>query len=146
MIVRQLCDQPSPELIHGLADFEAAFRYPLGPGRFFRISHGDDYPRFFRAMGEAACFLAEHQGRVVDTVGMAVRRLLLPDGMERPIRAALCLARAAGLPALFVSIAEVDAAALGAALEPLDRVVAPATVFGVGLEPGFAWNVNSSEI
>jgi hypothetical protein len=316
MIVRQLCDRPSPELSRALAEFESSFRYPLGPGRFFRISHGDDYPRFFRAMGEAACFIAEHQGRVVGAVGTAVRSLLLPDGTERSvgyvgdlkvapearislaflqlvwaaqkwllsrvdggfgvvmdgtavlptaymgraglpgvrelakvivlripcpeafvgpdddryrteeepaarcyrtlsrgryaspggtpaersltppvwlmrpdglacgrledtrrakrltddagaemvsghlaafafrsveagvdlIRAALRRARAAGLPALFVAVAPADAAALGDALRPLAPVVAPATVFGVGLDIGFPWNVNSSEI
>jgi hypothetical protein len=62
------------------------------------------------------------------------------------IRAALPRARAAGLPALFVAVAEADAAALGDALQPLAPVVAPATVFGVGLDIGFPWNINSSEI
>jgi hypothetical protein len=82
MIVRQLSEQPEPELARALAEFETVFSYPLGPGRSFRISHGDDYPRFFRAMGEAACFVAENQGRVLGTVGAAVRELLLPDGSE----------------------------------------------------------------
>ena len=45
-----------------LARFEEQFTYPLGPGRTLRISHGDDYPRFFRAIGDAACFVAERSG------------------------------------------------------------------------------------
>jgi hypothetical protein len=66
-----------------LAQFEAQFTYPLGPERFFRISHGDDYPRFFRAMGEAACFVALRQGDVLGTLGASLRRLLAPSGRER---------------------------------------------------------------
>jgi hypothetical protein len=84
MTVHRLSGPPGPALARALAEFEAAFRYPLGPGRSFGIRHGDDYPRFFRAMGEAACFVAEEEGRVVGAVGVAVRRLLLPDGTERP--------------------------------------------------------------
>ena len=58
-----------------MEEFEAAFSYPLGPGRRFRISHGDDYSRFYRSMGEARCFLLEDRGRVVGALGVAVRRL-----------------------------------------------------------------------
>jgi hypothetical protein len=84
VIVHRLCGPPSAELARALSAFETQFTYPLGPGRFFRISHGDDYPRFFRAIGEAACFVAEDQGRILGTLGTAVRRLALPDGSERP--------------------------------------------------------------
>jgi hypothetical protein len=83
MIVHQLCGPPAPALAQALASFEEQFSYPLGPGRSFRISHGEDYPRFFRAIGEARCFVAEQEGRVVGALGVAVRRLLLPDGSER---------------------------------------------------------------
>jgi hypothetical protein len=55
----------------------------LGPGKFFRISHGEDYTLFFRAQGEGACFIAEHEGRVVGALGTAIRRLWMPDGTER---------------------------------------------------------------
>ena len=64
MIVHELHGPPAPELARALAEFEAGFTYPLGPGRTFHICHGDDYPCFFRAMGEAACFVAEQKGRV----------------------------------------------------------------------------------
>jgi hypothetical protein len=69
-----------------------------------------------------------------------------PEAGADLIRAALRLGRAAGLPALFAAVAEADTAALVRALGPLEVVLGPATVFGVGLSPGFAWNVNSSEL
>jgi hypothetical protein len=56
----------SSALVKALADFEAPFTYPLGPGKFFRITHGEDYTLFFRAMGNEACFIAEEaRGRMV---------------------------------------------------------------------------------
>jgi hypothetical protein len=84
MIVHRLCASPSPELARALDRFEEQFRYPLGPGRFFRIVHGDDYPRFFRAMGEGVCFVAEREERVLGVIGAALRILAMPDGEERP--------------------------------------------------------------
>src|SRR4029077_10210784 len=83
MTLHALRDRPSSELARALAEFDSRFSYPLGPGRSFRISHGEDYPRFFRAMGEAACFVAERQGEVLGTIGCALRRVLSPDGRER---------------------------------------------------------------
>ncbi len=80
MIMHQLREAPDPELSAALEAFEKQFRYPLGPGRFFRIDHGADYPRFFRAMGTACCFVAARDGRVVGALGAALRSLLLPDG------------------------------------------------------------------
>jgi hypothetical protein len=74
-----LHDAPPPELARALAAFETQFVYPLGPGRSFRIDHGDDYARFFRAMGEAVCCVAQRDG-VLGTLGAAVRCLLHPDG------------------------------------------------------------------
>src|SRR5262249_24261001 len=64
------------------ADFETQFTYPLGPGRTFRISHGDDYPRFFRAMGQAASLVVADGDKVLGVLGVAVRPLLLPEGKE----------------------------------------------------------------
>ncbi len=80
MIVHALRDPPPPHLADALAAFEAQFVYPLGPGRSFRISHGVDYPRFFRAMGDARSFVAEKDGRVLGTLGVSLRNLILPDG------------------------------------------------------------------
>ena len=83
MKVRQISSPPDPALTRALAEFEAPFTYPLGPGKFFRISHGEDFTLFFRAQGTAACFIAEKKGRVVGALGTAMRRLWLPDGTDR---------------------------------------------------------------
>jgi hypothetical protein len=76
---------PSAELARKLAAFEEQFVYALGPGRHFRITHGDDYPRFFRAMGEAVVLVVERDGRVAGTLAVVVRRLVLPDGSSRSV-------------------------------------------------------------
>jgi hypothetical protein len=85
MNVHPLQALPPPDLACALELFEEQFCYPLGPGRFFRISHGEDYPRFFRAMGESACFVAEREGRILGVMCAALRRLVLPGGEERPV-------------------------------------------------------------
>src|SRR5437867_9963421 len=82
MTLHILREAPDDKLSAALAEFELQFTYPLGPGRTFRISHGDDYPRFFRAMGEAVSFVVTNQDCVLGTLGVAIRRLLLPDGFE----------------------------------------------------------------
>ena len=83
LTMHHLSGPPSLDLAGKLAAFEEQFIYPLGPGRHFRITHGEDYPRFFRAMGEAVCFVVEQEDRVAGTLGMAIRRLILPDGTSR---------------------------------------------------------------
>src|SRR5437879_313968 len=72
MNLHALTTAPSNELAEALAHFEAQFSYPLGPGRSFRISHGNDYAHFFRALGEAVCFVAESEGVVIGTLGAAI--------------------------------------------------------------------------
>ena len=83
MTVHRLETTPPPDLGLALATFEAQFSYPLGPTSAFRISHGDDYCRFFRAIGRAACFVAEDRGEVLGTVAVVIRRLGRPDGSEQ---------------------------------------------------------------
>ena len=85
MRVHQISAPPSPALAEALAEFEAHFTYPLGVGKYFRISHGEDYTRFFRAQGNGVCFIAEHQSRVVGALGTAIRQLRMPDGTEQPV-------------------------------------------------------------
>ncbi|MFG2632233.1 hypothetical protein [Streptomyces sp. NPDC048473] len=80
--VRTLQGPPSSELAAALEVFEEQFTYPLGSDGTFRISHAPDYPRFFRAMGECAVFVAEREGQVHGTLGAALRRLRSPDGRE----------------------------------------------------------------
>ena len=85
MIVHRLRGHPEPALARSLAAFEAQFRYPLGPGRTFSIEHGEDYPRFFRAIGDAMCFAAAQDGTVRGTLGAAIRTLRFPDASQRPV-------------------------------------------------------------
>jgi hypothetical protein len=80
MNVHVLTGAPSPDLAGALARFEEQFTYPLGTARSFRISHGDDYLRFFHAVGDAACFVAERGGDVVGVLALAVTRLGTPEG------------------------------------------------------------------
>jgi hypothetical protein len=113
-------------------------------------------PAWLQALDGAAV------GRLEDT--RQAKRLIADDGAEllsahlacfafaRPDAGAALLhaarARAAGigLPALFVCVAPTDAPALTAALALPGVVVAPATVYGVGLDAGPDWNFNTSEI
>lgn len=67
----------------GFAAFERRFSYPFGPGRRFRIDHGSDCLRFFRASGTAVRFLAEADGEVLGTLTATIRRLREPGGRER---------------------------------------------------------------
>src|SRR5436190_11696666 len=85
MKVHQVSGTLPPALARALAEFEAPFTYPLGPGKFFRISHGEDYTLFFRAQGKGCCFIAEDHGRVAGVLGTAIRTLWLPDGTERTV-------------------------------------------------------------
>lgn len=63
-----------------LSDFERQFDYPLGEeGRFF-ISHGEDYTRFFRAMGDATCLVAKDGADIVGTLAVTARHLATPAG------------------------------------------------------------------
>jgi hypothetical protein len=86
MTVHALHEAPGPPLADALAEFERQFVYPLGPARSFRIEHGRDYPRFYRAIGDGRCFVCEENRRVRGVVSVAIRPVLLADG--RPVPAA----------------------------------------------------------
>lgn len=81
----RLNDSPEASLSVALASFEGKFTYPLGETSRFRISHGDDYPRFFCAIGNAACFVAMDDGAVVGTIAVALRCLRDPTGQEQQV-------------------------------------------------------------
>ncbi len=85
MKIRCFTKTPPPEMARALIRFERQFRYPLGPGQFFTIAHGEDYPRFYRAMGEGASFVAERDGNILGAIGAARRRLALPGGGVKDI-------------------------------------------------------------
>lgn len=62
------------------------------------------------------------------------------------LEAALAGAAQNGLQHLFVAVPVGDVAAFVTHFGELVDVVAPATVFGTGLAPGWPWNINTSEI
>lgn len=80
MKIQEVRTQPNSKLSAALEAFESEFRYPLGTDSWFRISHGDDYTRFFRAIGEARCFIATSGEHVVGTITSTICRLRQPGG------------------------------------------------------------------
>jgi hypothetical protein len=81
--ILRLTDSPAPALSAALQSFEREFTYPLGTSRRFHVSHGDDYLRFFRAIGRAHCFVAEDGGTVFGTIAVVLRKVGMPDGTEQ---------------------------------------------------------------
>jgi len=67
-----------------LAEFEREFRYPLGPQRSFRVSHGEDYGAFVRALGVGATFVVADGDRVLGAMSVAQRELRTPVGDCEP--------------------------------------------------------------
>lgn len=85
MNLHTIRNKPSPRLAAALTEFEQQFSYPLGPGTAFRIDHGHDYPRFYRAMGKNACFVAERSGEILGVLSAAQRTLSLPCGHRKEV-------------------------------------------------------------
>lgn len=77
---------PDPKVAEQLERFEGQFHYPLGQHGWFRISHGSDYTRFFRAIGEARCFVARRDSEVTGVISVSRPTLYGPNG--EPIEAA----------------------------------------------------------
>lgn len=80
MKIHALDSQPARELSAALEQFESQFRYPLGGEAWFRISHGEDYTRFFRAVGTARCFVATSGDEVIGTITSTICQLRRPGG------------------------------------------------------------------
>ncbi len=84
MHIHRFEEAPPVGVASALDQFERQFKYPLGVGRSFHISHGEDYPRFFRAIGgtgAGASFVAEsNNGEILGTLGVALRAVQLPGG------------------------------------------------------------------
>lgn len=81
MILHRLNTRIPEGMGAALAAFEREFSYPLGASGRFRISHGEDYLPFFRAMGEAELLLLEEAGAVQGVLAR-VRRVLERRGGE----------------------------------------------------------------
>ena len=84
MKIHCLTAPPPADLAGALAEFEKEFRYPLGPSDTFSISHGEDYTRFFRSMGEAHVFLAIIADEIAGALAAISRNVLLADGTSIP--------------------------------------------------------------
>ncbi len=84
MKIHRITEGPTVEMARSLTRFEREFRYPLGQSESFSISHGDDYPRFFRSMGQASIYLAEISGDIVGSLAVVHRTILSADGSEIP--------------------------------------------------------------
>jgi len=75
---------PPPELARALVGFEKEFHYPLGPSASFSISHGEDYTRFFRSMGNTRIYLAEIGDEIVGSLAVVERVIDLSNGTSIP--------------------------------------------------------------
>ncbi len=84
MKIHRITGPPPPDLARKLAEFEREFVYPLGSSDSFTISHGEDYPLFFRGMGNARVHLAEISGAIVGAQAAVDRMVSLADGSEIP--------------------------------------------------------------
>ena len=84
MHIHRFENAPPAGIASALERFERQFTYPLGVDRSFHVSHGEDYPRFFRAIGGTGAgvsFVAEGEGgEILGTLGAALRPMQLPGG------------------------------------------------------------------
>ncbi|NQZ57313.1 MAG: hypothetical protein HRT88_07565 [Lentisphaeraceae bacterium] len=67
-------------IIDEMHEFERSFQYPLGEAGSFRISHGEDYGRFFRSIGKCRIYLARQDGNKVLGSLAVVQRPLKQKG------------------------------------------------------------------
>ena len=80
MKLHRFTDEVPAATGRALAEFEREFSYPLGPSEHFRISHGEDYLPFFRAIGEPVLLAMEDAGKIVGGIARVRRRLDLRHG------------------------------------------------------------------
>lgn len=73
-----------------LEEFEREFTYPLGTGCRFRISHGEDYLGFFRAMGEATLVTVSGGGKIAGSLARVRRHLVLRTAPDAEARTSPC--------------------------------------------------------
>ena len=85
MTVTVLTGDPDARLAAAIARFEPEFSYPLGSDARFHVAHDGDGWRFFQALGEGACAVAEDGGRVLGILGAALRTAAMPDGGSLPL-------------------------------------------------------------
>jgi hypothetical protein len=94
MKLHRYTDEVPPDMGKALAEFEREFSYPLGPSERFRISHGEDYLPFFKAIGEPVLLAMEDNAKIVGGIARVRRRLELRrdegGGIEESVAHYLC--------------------------------------------------------
>jgi hypothetical protein len=80
MTLHHLTADLSPDFAPAFARFEREFTYPLGPDTRFRISHGQSYLPFFRAMGQADISVIGQGQEILGCLARVARRLCLSAG------------------------------------------------------------------
>lgn len=71
------------QLNERMSEFEKSFSYPLGDSGTFTISHGDDYGRFFRAIGKSRVYVACSGDEVIGSLAV-VQRPVMINGCQQP--------------------------------------------------------------
>ncbi len=79
MIVRSFSGLIEDKVSQDLERFEKEFSYPLGPNARFSISHGPNYLTFFSAMGPATLLVVERHQRIVGTMVLVQRELVIAE-------------------------------------------------------------------
>jgi hypothetical protein len=82
MITLQLTDASLPS--KQLATFEQHFKYPLTSELSFQISHGEDYTRFFRAMGSNTSLITQDQNGVITASISVIKRQIVLANQSIP--------------------------------------------------------------
>jgi hypothetical protein len=90
--------------------------------------------------------LIADDGTEMNSIHLSAFAFQNPRAAAELLREALRRAALLKSPALFVAVAAPEAEEVRAALAGVETVVAPATVFGTGLEPFAYWNINTAEI
>jgi hypothetical protein len=85
MEIRTFTGSVPPETGAAMEAFEEEFSYPLGDACRFRIRHGRDYLRFFRAMGRAELAVVSNGGVISGSIVHAARTVAFhPPGGGSP--------------------------------------------------------------
>ena len=107
LVIHEIYGSATPELGERLARFERQFTYPLGKEAAFHVAHGNDYTRFFRAIGTALGLVAELDGVIIATVVVTIRDIGFPDGSIKRVAyvADLKVAPSARISRAFLTLA-----------------------------------------
>jgi hypothetical protein len=150
----ELCPTTGPEQVDACYRRLSAGRFACPGGN--AVERSKTAPLWLLAQDGCACGRLEDTRlakRLIDDAGDEMRSAHLscfayrdPRHGVKLLMAALHLARTRGFPALFAAVPAPEAQLFHEALAGTSIVIAPATVYGVGVAPGPLWNVNTAEI